>query len=95
MLGDDKSRSETCFFSRIVVGMISQRISAEAHNFSHLAVAVDAKVIRKTMDLLGADQVGSDFFETNSVGGHGAQDRTQTCHALPRKPGWFAYIKSM
>lgn len=82
-------------FFRILVGMISQRISAEAHNFSHLAVAVDAKVIRETMDLLGAAQVGSDFFETNSVGGHGTQDRIQTCLALPRKAGWFRVYKTM
>lgn len=37
-----------------LVGMISQRISPEERQFSHLAVAVDANVIRETMDLLMA-----------------------------------------
>lgn len=36
-----------------LVGMITQRISPDARNFSHLAVAVDAQVIRETLDLLG------------------------------------------
>lgn len=35
-----------------LVGMIVQRISSKADNFSHLAVAVDADVIRETLALL-------------------------------------------
>jgi hypothetical protein len=39
-----------------LVGMISQRIGLEARNFSHLAVAVDADVIRETLALVTASE---------------------------------------
>jgi hypothetical protein len=37
-----------------LAGMIIQRIGPDARAFSHLAVAVDAAVVRETLDLLAA-----------------------------------------
>ncbi|MHB1082204.1 MAG: trypsin-like peptidase domain-containing protein [Prosthecobacter sp.] len=39
-----------------LVGMIIQRVSPGTRNFSHLAIAVDADVIRETLALVAADE---------------------------------------
>jgi hypothetical protein len=39
-----------------VVGMITRRVGADARTFSHLAVAVDANVIRETLGLLAESE---------------------------------------
>lgn len=39
-----------------LVGMITRRVGQDEHTFSHLAIAVDAKAIRETLDLLAAKE---------------------------------------
>lgn len=39
-----------------LVGMITRRVGQDEHTFSHLAIAVDARVIRETLDLLAAKE---------------------------------------
>jgi hypothetical protein len=40
-----------------LVGVIIQRIGLDSRSFSHLAVAVDAKVIRETLEILASKEV--------------------------------------
>ena len=58
-----------------LVGMITERIGASESAFSHLAVAIDADVIRETLALLAADEKRIAFVADPGVSAAGNAER--------------------